>query len=118
MIRRPPRSTLSSSSAASDVYKRQIRYCANCPTVGERHGHQSSYAHDVSDPHPIDEDFFSCPRRSTNPCLSGGEKVHPRRAFILLAKELSACAMNRFRRFHNKIERVVVKTAEEGGPQL
>ena len=25
MIRRPPRSTLSSSSAASDVYKRQIR---------------------------------------------------------------------------------------------
>eukprot|EP00828_Plagiopyla_frontata_P002463 TRINITY_DN10385_c0_g1_i1.p2 TRINITY_DN10385_c0_g1~~TRINITY_DN10385_c0_g1_i1.p2 ORF type:complete len:104 (-),score=17.69 TRINITY_DN10385_c0_g1_i1:36-347(-) len=27
MIRRPPRSTLSSSSAASDVYKRQIKYC-------------------------------------------------------------------------------------------
>eukprot|EP00656_Telonema_subtile_P050284 TRINITY_DN6475_c0_g1_i5.p1 TRINITY_DN6475_c0_g1~~TRINITY_DN6475_c0_g1_i5.p1 ORF type:complete len:745 (+),score=240.84 TRINITY_DN6475_c0_g1_i5:115-2349(+) len=26
MIRRPPRSTLSSSSAASDVYKRQVRY--------------------------------------------------------------------------------------------
>ena len=26
MIRRPPRSTLSSSSAASDVYKRQILY--------------------------------------------------------------------------------------------
>src|SRR5664279_3335724 len=25
MIRRPPRSTLSSSSAASDVYKRQVR---------------------------------------------------------------------------------------------
>src|SRR5665648_1120038 len=28
MIRRPPRSTLSSSSAASDVYKRQERFCA------------------------------------------------------------------------------------------
>src|SRR5664280_3694473 len=28
MIRRPPRSTLSSSSAASDVYKRQKRYHA------------------------------------------------------------------------------------------
>ena len=28
MIRRPPRSTLSSSSAASDVYKRQIVLCA------------------------------------------------------------------------------------------
>ena len=27
MIRRPPRSTLSSSSAASDVYKRQLLYC-------------------------------------------------------------------------------------------
>eukprot|EP00658_Telonema_sp_P-2_P024833 TRINITY_DN19993_c0_g1_i1.p1 TRINITY_DN19993_c0_g1~~TRINITY_DN19993_c0_g1_i1.p1 ORF type:complete len:112 (-),score=12.92 TRINITY_DN19993_c0_g1_i1:64-399(-) len=27
MIRRPPRSTLSSSSAASDVYKRQEVYC-------------------------------------------------------------------------------------------
>ena len=28
MIRRPPRSTQSSSSAASDVYKRQILECA------------------------------------------------------------------------------------------
>eukprot|EP00656_Telonema_subtile_P005496 TRINITY_DN124_c0_g2_i6.p1 TRINITY_DN124_c0_g2~~TRINITY_DN124_c0_g2_i6.p1 ORF type:complete len:198 (+),score=9.70 TRINITY_DN124_c0_g2_i6:118-711(+) len=28
MIRRPPRSTLSSSSAASDVYKRQIKGCS------------------------------------------------------------------------------------------
>ena len=27
MIRRPPRSTQSSSSAASDVYKRQVVYC-------------------------------------------------------------------------------------------
>src|SRR5665648_1292618 len=26
MIRRPPRSTLSSSSAASDVYKRQVKF--------------------------------------------------------------------------------------------
>ena len=29
MIRRPPRSTLSSSSAASDVYKRQLLYAIN-----------------------------------------------------------------------------------------
>eukprot|EP00658_Telonema_sp_P-2_P026886 TRINITY_DN20897_c0_g1_i1.p1 TRINITY_DN20897_c0_g1~~TRINITY_DN20897_c0_g1_i1.p1 ORF type:complete len:103 (+),score=23.21 TRINITY_DN20897_c0_g1_i1:65-373(+) len=29
MIRRPPRSTLSSSSAASDVYKRQLRLFAD-----------------------------------------------------------------------------------------
>ena len=27
MIRRPPRSTLDRSSAASDVYKRQVRTC-------------------------------------------------------------------------------------------
>src|SRR5674536_373912 len=32
MIRRPPRSTLSSSSAASDVYKRQLR---QRPRLGE-----------------------------------------------------------------------------------
>src|SRR5664279_108778 len=36
MIRRPPRSTLSSSSAASDVYKRQLyicaeTFCSHCP---------------------------------------------------------------------------------------
>src|SRR5664279_3158479 len=31
MIRRPPRSTLSSSSAASDVYKRQGSYIPNKP---------------------------------------------------------------------------------------
>ena len=30
MIRRPPRSTLSSSSAASDVYKRQPTICIHC----------------------------------------------------------------------------------------
>eukprot|EP00658_Telonema_sp_P-2_P035416 TRINITY_DN2575_c0_g1_i6.p1 TRINITY_DN2575_c0_g1~~TRINITY_DN2575_c0_g1_i6.p1 ORF type:complete len:108 (-),score=21.20 TRINITY_DN2575_c0_g1_i6:26-349(-) len=29
MIRRPPRSTLSSSSAASDVYKRQVSSCGS-----------------------------------------------------------------------------------------
>eukprot|EP00656_Telonema_subtile_P013757 TRINITY_DN16992_c0_g1_i3.p2 TRINITY_DN16992_c0_g1~~TRINITY_DN16992_c0_g1_i3.p2 ORF type:complete len:206 (-),score=58.43 TRINITY_DN16992_c0_g1_i3:271-888(-) len=31
MIRRPPRSTLSSSSAASDVYKRQVDWNSNLP---------------------------------------------------------------------------------------
>ena len=33
MIRRPPRSTLDRSSAASDVYKRQEVYYTNCPLV-------------------------------------------------------------------------------------
>src|SRR5674536_395171 len=42
MIRRPPRSTLSSSSAASDVYKRQGAPCRcaggqGAPVRGERH---------------------------------------------------------------------------------
>eukprot|EP00658_Telonema_sp_P-2_P008743 TRINITY_DN13300_c0_g2_i1.p1 TRINITY_DN13300_c0_g2~~TRINITY_DN13300_c0_g2_i1.p1 ORF type:complete len:916 (-),score=272.12 TRINITY_DN13300_c0_g2_i1:266-3013(-) len=34
MIRRPPRSTLSSSSAASDVYKRQVSTQSTGPTLG------------------------------------------------------------------------------------
>src|SRR5665648_562238 len=39
MIRRPPRSTLSSSSAASDVYKRQRSTAGACHTVrGDRRG--------------------------------------------------------------------------------
>src|SRR5664279_6289397 len=33
MIRRPPRSTLSSSSAASDVYKRQVQMGAPCASA-------------------------------------------------------------------------------------
>src|SRR5664279_3290119 len=40
MIRRPPRSTLSSSSAASDVYKRQVLQravgCSSCGKTGYR----------------------------------------------------------------------------------
>ena len=32
MIRRPPRSTLDRSSAASDVYKRQVGYCLDANT--------------------------------------------------------------------------------------
>ena len=40
MIRRPPRSTLSSSSAASDVYKRQTKSrsprASNCSQIGEK----------------------------------------------------------------------------------
>src|SRR5665648_185112 len=41
MIRRPPRSTLSSSSAASDVYKRQVRNSGGVDTLrqlGAEHG--------------------------------------------------------------------------------
>src|SRR5664279_2404840 len=38
MIRRPPRSTLSSSSAASDVYKRQLQ------ALGCVQGHQGHHA--------------------------------------------------------------------------
>src|SRR5664280_3756423 len=36
MIRRPPRSTLSSSSAASDVYKRQVLHLPPCPLCLEQ----------------------------------------------------------------------------------
>eukprot|EP00657_Telonema_sp_P-1_P000437 TRINITY_DN10839_c0_g1_i1.p1 TRINITY_DN10839_c0_g1~~TRINITY_DN10839_c0_g1_i1.p1 ORF type:complete len:124 (+),score=57.87 TRINITY_DN10839_c0_g1_i1:27-398(+) len=39
MIRRPPRSTQSRSSAASDVYKRQLVYCKSrhCISVADQH---------------------------------------------------------------------------------
>src|SRR5674536_388718 len=43
MIRRPPRSTLSSSSAASDVYKRQ-RHGTNRQVMAVVHGLSSSRA--------------------------------------------------------------------------
>src|SRR5665648_210625 len=38
MIRRPPRSTLSSSSAASDVYKRQVVLCPHRVWAVRLHG--------------------------------------------------------------------------------
>src|SRR5664279_6272280 len=41
MIRRPPRSTLSSSSAASDVYKRQLR---RTPTLAVPMGSANDFA--------------------------------------------------------------------------
>eukprot|EP00658_Telonema_sp_P-2_P046959 TRINITY_DN3537_c0_g1_i2.p1 TRINITY_DN3537_c0_g1~~TRINITY_DN3537_c0_g1_i2.p1 ORF type:complete len:128 (+),score=37.39 TRINITY_DN3537_c0_g1_i2:125-508(+) len=40
MIRRPPRSTLSSSSAASDVYKRQLSLSARVGTSAFRANHE------------------------------------------------------------------------------
>src|SRR5678809_20643 len=49
MIRRPPRSTLDRSSAASDVYKRQVELCVACRHVQhdrDRDGQISvSYTH-------------------------------------------------------------------------
>eukprot|EP00658_Telonema_sp_P-2_P015047 TRINITY_DN1575_c0_g1_i4.p1 TRINITY_DN1575_c0_g1~~TRINITY_DN1575_c0_g1_i4.p1 ORF type:complete len:230 (+),score=52.15 TRINITY_DN1575_c0_g1_i4:146-835(+) len=66
MIRRPPRSTLSSSSAASDVYKRQTMSCARCgpsrvmtticPTCGDHLSFgdpQPMSAHPVQDQCPM-----------------------------------------------------------------
>src|SRR5664279_6231718 len=48
MIRRPPRSTLSSSSAASDVYKRQkYRYKENLPNGCPPVDSCSSFSHQV-----------------------------------------------------------------------
>ena len=40
MTRRPPRSTLSSSSAASDVYKRQFQHGAQVVVLCFLHGHR------------------------------------------------------------------------------
>eukprot|EP00658_Telonema_sp_P-2_P001945 TRINITY_DN10724_c0_g1_i1.p1 TRINITY_DN10724_c0_g1~~TRINITY_DN10724_c0_g1_i1.p1 ORF type:complete len:331 (+),score=77.65 TRINITY_DN10724_c0_g1_i1:141-1133(+) len=44
MIRRPPRSTLSSSSAASDVYKRQAKNLTECKLQYSGTGYKISYA--------------------------------------------------------------------------
>src|SRR5678815_685254 len=51
MIRRPPRSTLDRSSAASDVYKRQCRYRAQPGSNAHRHGsHQALSLIHISEP--------------------------------------------------------------------
>src|SRR5678815_3557201 len=49
MIRRPPRSTLDRSSAASDVYKRQLLDLENCfsPFVGIADGNRTGLAERV-----------------------------------------------------------------------
>ena len=44
MIRRPPRSTLSSSSAASDVYKRQSPHCSKSGSTSQKQQRRSSPA--------------------------------------------------------------------------
>eukprot|EP00828_Plagiopyla_frontata_P028544 TRINITY_DN3690_c0_g1_i10.p2 TRINITY_DN3690_c0_g1~~TRINITY_DN3690_c0_g1_i10.p2 ORF type:complete len:109 (+),score=31.73 TRINITY_DN3690_c0_g1_i10:98-424(+) len=55
MIRRPPRSTLSSSSAASDVYKRQVKLQ---PALSLS-GHEGNI--NCVDSHPLDpKQFVSC----------------------------------------------------------
>src|SRR5665809_117579 len=63
MIRRPPRSTQSRSSAASDVYKRQTRICAELGAT-----YVKTYY--------VDEDFetvaASCPVPIV---IAGGKKV-------------------------------------------
>ena len=43
MIRRPPRSTLDRSSAASDVYKRQVQVIVSPPTVSRLANPQGYY---------------------------------------------------------------------------
>ena len=53
MIRRPPRSTLDRSSAASDVYKRQHKIRANKkhglndPVITVKNGRTNTYCHEV-----------------------------------------------------------------------
>ena len=49
MIRRPPRSTLDRSSAASDVYKRQYKKCARIvgDVMGKYHPHGDQAIYDT-----------------------------------------------------------------------
>eukprot|EP00826_Nyctotherus_ovalis_P010990 TRINITY_DN1286_c0_g1_i12.p1 TRINITY_DN1286_c0_g1~~TRINITY_DN1286_c0_g1_i12.p1 ORF type:complete len:102 (+),score=30.49 TRINITY_DN1286_c0_g1_i12:24-308(+) len=56
MIRRPPRSTHCISSAASDVYKRQLFTC----TVGRKPSHASYYVNDYKDVLMLLSSMVSC----------------------------------------------------------
>src|SRR5678816_2419880 len=47
MIRRPPRSTLDRSSAASDVYKRQPDYCADAESEFHAEAHEQLRVKDL-----------------------------------------------------------------------
>src|SRR5450756_3255958 len=58
MIRRPPRSTQSRSSAASDVYKRQLEI--HC------HGEMSLLGEDEGGPHKVDKEQDPCGYRHGN----------------------------------------------------
>src|SRR5674536_282669 len=52
MIRRPPRSTLSSSSAASDVYKRQVQRGQGLVKIFQPVAGKNVFRRDVSKPSP------------------------------------------------------------------
>src|SRR5674536_220205 len=98
MIRRPPRSTLSSSSAASDVYKRQPRLPARHHSVtgGDRGGRQEVPGPDRSGP----ADVESPPRRpDSRPGgrrreggWSGGGWAAMRRTLSPARRAAAACA--------------------------
>ena len=79
MIRRPPSSTLSSSSAASDVYKRQLKEVVNLFVPNMEW--QGDYFRDFDIPvapvvyEPIDTDFFR-PLEKKKVILAGGAICH------------------------------------------
>src|SRR5678815_5895757 len=57
MIRRPPRSTLDRSSAASDVYKRQVHEQGDAHAIGtDAGGHQFGESEPHADPRPDSEE--------------------------------------------------------------
>src|SRR5664280_3895246 len=90
MIRRPPRSTLSSSSAASDVYKRQPQRLV---------GYYQVATHDPTSSAPI-----SCPTPPTahgmgegdrGSCPTLGVNDDGRRFFAIIDKNLGAAPLRR-----------------------
>src|SRR5450756_1458997 len=58
MIRRPPRSTQSRSSAASDVYKRQEKSCSRCFQVGGSEQHSPMSWHKYLKPFSLQSTSF------------------------------------------------------------
>eukprot|EP00658_Telonema_sp_P-2_P003223 TRINITY_DN11184_c0_g1_i2.p1 TRINITY_DN11184_c0_g1~~TRINITY_DN11184_c0_g1_i2.p1 ORF type:complete len:362 (-),score=100.03 TRINITY_DN11184_c0_g1_i2:329-1414(-) len=93
MIRRPPRSTLSSSSAASDVYKRQVAEgVTDWPSLAARHAHMLS----------LTQDAFN--KASTEP------KITDREAMVqVCSAPLQEVALNRHQPPEKKEKPVVMR---------
>eukprot|EP00658_Telonema_sp_P-2_P085127 TRINITY_DN9634_c0_g1_i4.p1 TRINITY_DN9634_c0_g1~~TRINITY_DN9634_c0_g1_i4.p1 ORF type:complete len:121 (+),score=38.71 TRINITY_DN9634_c0_g1_i4:97-459(+) len=75
MIRRPPRSTLSSSSAASDVYKRQMQDCKSLVALN-----LDPFTSVLLSPAPADDDTAPGPSSS-----SSVSSAHPAASSLLSA---------------------------------
>ena len=107
MIRRPPRSTLSSSSAASDVYKRQFPHSGGTSRQTSQ-GASAPHAHARSEQIELMEALSCAPVRAPKRCVHacGCSQVNAVQSgslqpsvSVYLASQLGACSPNYGRGF-------------------